>query len=43
LKEARLSPKGEAIAPLQTNDITRVANRVRRDLKVIQVVCLPPE
>ncbi len=43
LKEARLSPKGEAIAPLQTNDITRIANRVRRDLKVIQVVCLPPE
>ena len=43
LKEARLNPKGEAITPPQTNDITRVANRVRRDLKVIQVVCLPPE
>jgi len=43
LKEARLSPKGEALATLQTNDIARVANRVRRDLKVIQVVCLPPK
>jgi hypothetical protein len=43
LKEARLSPQGEAIAPLQAADITRVANRVRRDLKVIQVVCLPPK
>lgn len=43
LKEARLSPKGAAIAPLQTDDLTRVANRVRRDLKVIQVVCLPPK
>jgi S1-C subfamily serine protease len=43
LKEARLSPKGAAIAPLQGADIARVANRVRRDLKVIQVVCLPPE
>jgi hypothetical protein len=43
LKEARLSPQGAAIAPLQAADITRVANRVRRDLKVIQVVCLPPK
>jgi S1-C subfamily serine protease len=43
LKEARLSPQGEAIAPLQAADITRVADRVRRDLKVIQVVCLPPK
>ncbi|HCP64323.1 MAG TPA: serine protease [Hyphomonadaceae bacterium] len=43
LKDARLSPKGDAIAPLRADDITRVANRVRRDLKVIQIVCLPPE
>ncbi len=43
LKEARLSPQGAAIAPLQAADITRVADRVRRDLKVIQVVCLPPK
>jgi serine protease Do len=43
LKDARLSPKGDAIAPLRADDIKRVANRVRRDLKVIQIVCLPPE
>jgi hypothetical protein len=43
LKDARLSPKGAAIAPLQANDIARAANRVRRDLKVIQIVCLPTE
>jgi serine protease Do len=43
LKEARLVPEGTAIAPLQPSDITRAANRVRRDLKVIQVVCLPQE
>ncbi len=43
LREARLSPTGVAIAPVQPDDIARVANRVRRDLQVIQVVCLPPE
>jgi S1-C subfamily serine protease len=43
LKDVRLSPNGAAIAPLQPKDIGRVANRVRRDLKVIQVVCLPPD
>jgi serine protease Do len=43
LKDARLSPKGDAIAPLRSDDIARVANRVRRDLKVVQIVCLPPE
>lgn len=43
LKEVRLTPKGTAIAPLRPDDLSRTANRVRRDLKVIQVVCLPSE
>ncbi len=43
LKDAGVKPEGTAIAPLQRNEFGRAANRLRRDLKVIQVVCLPPE
>ena len=43
LNEARVRPEGEAIAPLRPNEISRAANRVRRDLKVVQIVCLPRE